>query len=92
MENVYIIYGHLEYFRDKREILCPSGTFGTFYPILVSRNKKNLATLEQNARESVKASYFSTVTTADRVTWRHSNDRELQRQRRKNLRRCQWPT
>jgi hypothetical protein len=48
LENVAIFYGHLEYFgylgysMTIRNILC---SFDTFFPVLVSRTKKNLATL-----------------------------------------------
>jgi hypothetical protein len=48
-ENVALFYGHLEYFVNILDffmtiwyILC---SFGTFFPVLVSCTKKNLATL-----------------------------------------------
>jgi hypothetical protein len=47
-ENVDIFHGHLEYFRNIWDILLPFDTFfafGTFFPVLVSCAKKNLATL-----------------------------------------------
>jgi hypothetical protein len=53
-ENVDIFYGHLEYFKDIWEIFWP---FGTFFPVLVSRTKKNLAIL---------------VSSRNHIKWRHS--------------------
>jgi hypothetical protein len=47
MQNADIFYGHLEYLTDIWDILWP---FGTFFPVLVSRTKKNLATLVQLKR------------------------------------------
>jgi hypothetical protein len=41
-ENVDIFYGQLEYFTDIWDILLQGGTF---FPVLVSCAKKNLATL-----------------------------------------------
>jgi hypothetical protein len=49
LENVDMLYGHLEYFTDIGDILLPFGTFCVhlvrFPPVLVSCTKKNLATL-----------------------------------------------
>jgi hypothetical protein len=50
LENIDIFYGHLEYFMDIWDMLLPFGTvclcsFCTFFPVLVSCTKKNLATL-----------------------------------------------
>jgi hypothetical protein len=42
LEIVYILYGHLHYVTDIWDIKRP---FGTFFPVLVSRTKRNLATL-----------------------------------------------
>jgi hypothetical protein len=48
--NVYKFYGHLEYFMKIWDILHITiryilHSFGTFFPVLVSCTKKNLATL-----------------------------------------------
>jgi hypothetical protein len=49
LENVVIFYVHLEYFTDIWYIVWLFGkflcSFGTFFPVLVSLTKKNLATL-----------------------------------------------
>jgi hypothetical protein len=49
-ENVDVFYSHLEYFTHIRDILWIFDTFcvhlvNTFFPVLVSCTKKNLATL-----------------------------------------------
>jgi hypothetical protein len=45
-----INYGHLKYFTGIGEVLFPFGTFSVhlvyFFPVLVTRTKKNLATLK----------------------------------------------
>jgi hypothetical protein len=53
LENVAILYGHLEYFMYIGDFLRPFGTFCVhlehFCPVLVSCTKKNLATLNKSA-------------------------------------------
>jgi hypothetical protein len=53
LENVYIFYGHLEYFKDVWAIVCPFGTFCVdLVHFLVSRTNKNLATLHNRVEIS----------------------------------------
>jgi hypothetical protein len=49
-KKLIFICGHLEYFTDIWDILCPFGmyimwSFGIFFPVLVCCTEKNLATL-----------------------------------------------
>jgi hypothetical protein len=45
LENIDIFYGHLECFMDIGDIGDILFSFGTFFPVLVSCSKENLATL-----------------------------------------------
>jgi hypothetical protein len=49
LENDYIFNGHLEYFLEIWGIV---GTFGTFFPVLVSCTKTNLAALLTIAQDN----------------------------------------
>jgi hypothetical protein len=59
-----IFYGHLGYFMTIWYILC---SCGTFFPVLVSRTKKNLATLvAMSSDQRDTKTIFENVTTAGR--------------------------
>jgi hypothetical protein len=64
LENGYIFglfglfYGYLGFFMTIRYILC---SFGTFFPVLVSCTKKNLATLSSRRRKKVLKGFQSFV-------------------------------
>jgi hypothetical protein len=65
-----IFYGHLGYFMTICYILC------TFFPVLVSRIKKNLATLVYNLQVETWQRFMSTFSptqsTAGFLTWGRS--------------------
>jgi hypothetical protein len=48
MEDISELYGHLVYFTDIWYILRLLWSFGIFFPVLVCRIKKNLATLDES--------------------------------------------
>jgi hypothetical protein len=68
LENVYVFYGHwnIEWtfviFYDYLVFLC---SFGTFIPVLVSRAKKNLATLAHSSPASKGFSGYDVFTHKD---------------------------